>query len=174
MVPSKDCRSIRSKLPVKATVTPIKLLKCHSFINYHIIKRVSPLSFDVILVILLLRSLHQYAVLEENMVSVSRSIGPFSSMCFFYSRTLDIWVWLKIKNNATGKKKSYPRMNTIRKMSENIHLYISRNNWFPDWKMISFVEAGTTALKTCNCCLHLEADDAYNDITCSMERERNK
>lgn len=35
--------------------------------------------------------------------------------------------------------------------------------------MISFVEAGITALKTCNCYLHLEADDAYdNDITCAF------
>lgn len=33
--------------------------------------------------------------------------------------------------------------------------------------MISFVGAGMTELKACNCYLHLEAEDAYdNDMTC--------
>lgn len=45
MVPSRDCGSISSTFAAKAAVTPVKLLKCHSFINYHIIESVSPLSF---------------------------------------------------------------------------------------------------------------------------------
>lgn len=55
-------------------------------------------------------------------------------MCFFSSGTLDIYEFdLRLRTMQWVKKKTYPRMKSLRKMSENIHLYISGNNWFPDW-----------------------------------------